>query len=189
MTGHPERWDDRPELLAVSATGDEAVFGSLGKVDELPTSARVLERRPLGARTITRGGFPLRGGAGEVIGAILVVHDITPLLTGVDELRVRVVVLVVLLAAALAALVIFLLETLVFERVQRMSAALERLPERLAEGEYQPVDVTPRSDDELGRFEAFLDRAVAAIGSFVADARRVPTGRHQSMRHTDRHGL
>jgi hypothetical protein len=118
-----------------------------------------------------------------------VVHDITPLLTGVDELRVRVVVLVVLLAAALAALVIFLLETLVFERLQRMSAKLEGLPERLARGEYQPAEVTPRSDDELGRVEAFLDRAIAAIGSFVADARRIPTGRHQSLRRTDRHEL
>jgi len=190
MTGHPERWDDRPELLAITTTAaDEAMFGSLGRVDELVSSPRVLERRGQGGRTLVRGSFPLRGTGGEVIGAVLVVHDITPLLTGVDELRVRVVVLVVLLAAALAALVIFLLETLVFERLQRMSAKLEGLPERLARGEYQPAEVTPRSDDELGRVEAFLDRAIAAIGSFVADARRIPTGRHQSMRRTDRHEL
>jgi hypothetical protein len=188
VTGHPERWDDRPELLAVTTTsGDEAMFGALGKVEDLPGSPRVLERRPQGARTLIRGSFPLRDGGGEVIGAVLVVHDITPLLTGVDELRVRVVVLVVLLAAALAALVIFLLETLVFERLQRMSTALERLPERLAKGEYQPVEASPRADDELGRVEAFLDRALASIGSFVADARRIPTGRHQSLRRTDRH--
>jgi len=190
MTGHPERWDDRPELLAVTTTApDEAMFGALGRVDELTPSPRVLERRPQGGRTLVRGSFPLRGTGGEVIGAVLVVHDITPLLTGADELRVRVVVLVVLLAAALAALVIFLLETLVFERLQRMSTKLEGLPERLAKGEFQQAEVTPRSDDELGRVEAFLDRAIAAIGSFVADARRIPTGRHQSLRRTDRHEL
>jgi hypothetical protein len=190
MTGHPERWDDRPELLAVTTTsGDEAMFAALGRVEELPASPRLLERRAQGARTLIRGSFPLRGAGGEVMGAVLVVHDITPLLTGADELRVRVVVLVVLLAAALAALVIFLLETLVFERLQRMSAALERLPERLAKGEYQPVEASPRADDELGRVEAFLDRAIAFIGSFVADARRIPTGRHQSLRRTDRHEL
>ncbi len=188
MTGHPERWDTRPELLAISTTsGDERMFGALGRVEELAPSPRLLDRTQEGGRTLTRGSFPLRGSGGEVIGAVLVVHDITALLTGVDELRVRVVVLVVLLAAALAALVIFLLETLVFERIQRMSTALERLPERLARGEYQPLEATPRSDDELGRFEAFLDRAIASIGSFVADARRIPTGRHQALRRNDRH--
>jgi len=190
MTGHPERWDDRPELLAITTTsGDEALLGALGRVEDLPGSPRMLERRAQGARTLVRGSFPLRGTGGEVIGAVVLVHDITPLLTGVDELRVRVVVLVVLLAAALAALVTFLLETLVFERLQRMSTALERLPERLAKGEYQPVEASPRADDELGRVEAFLDRAIASIGSFVADARRIPTGRHQSLRRTDRHDL
>jgi hypothetical protein len=48
------------------------------------------------------------------------------------------------------------------------------------------VELVPRADDEIGRFEAFLDRAIVAIGSFVTDARRVPTGRHPTVRRIDR---
>ena len=83
-------------------------------------------RRCWGARPATGG--PGRAGSsrcstreGKVIGAVVERHEISALLAGVDELRLQVVVLVVLLAAALAALVIFLLETLVFEPVARMT--------------------------------------------------------------------
>jgi methyl-accepting chemotaxis protein len=115
---------------------------------------------------------------GKVIGAVVERHEITALLKGVDELRLQVVVLVVLLAAALAALVIFLLETLVFEPVARMTRTLEDLPVRMARGDWKAREAHPRSDDELGRFETFLDRAIVSLGSFVTDARRV-TGRHR----------
>ena len=177
VTGRPERWDERPELVAVTSTdGSDAMFGRLGRVAEIPPSAALLERLHVGDRLVARGLFPLRGDDGRVVGAVVVLHDITALMGGVAELRLRVVILVVLLAAALSALVIFLLETLVFERVERMSRTLEQLPDRLARGDLEPPgEAVPREDDELGRVEGFLDRAVAAVGSFVAEARRTPT--------------
>jgi glutathione S-transferase len=187
VAGQPGTWDQRPGLLAISATADrDLVFGALGRPEEIPAVATVVERVADGRRTLARGVFPLHGGDGTVVGGVVVLHDITPLLAGADEVGRRVVLLVVLLAAALAALVVFLLESLVFERIERMSRSLEGLPERLARGEYGPPEVAPRRDDELGRFEAFLDRAVASIGSFVAEARRAPTGRHRAVRPTER---
>jgi len=189
-TGHPERWDERPELVAISATdGSGALFGALGRAAEIPARPTLLERQRLGDRLVARGIFPLRGDDGAVVGGVVVLHDITALMGGVAELRLRVVILVVLLAGALAALVVFLLETLVFERVERMSRTLEQLPDRLARGELPAGEPVQREDDELGRVEGFLDKALAAVGSFVAEARRLPTdppGRH---RRYDRDGL
>ncbi len=177
VTGHPERWDERPELVAVTSTdGSDAMFAGLGRVAQIPEKAALLERVKVGDRLLVRGLFPLRRDDGVVVGAVVVMHDITALMSGVAELRLRVVILVVLLAAALAALVVFLLETLVFDRVERMSRTLEELPDRLARGDLEPQgEPVPREDDELGRVETFLDRAVAAVGSFVAEARRSPT--------------
>jgi catechol 2,3-dioxygenase-like lactoylglutathione lyase family enzyme/uncharacterized membrane protein len=190
VTGRPERWGERPELVAVTSTsGTDAIFGGLGRVAEIPATAALLERIRQGDRLLARGLFPLRDDAGAVVGAVVVLHDISALMGGVEELRVRVVVLVVLLAAALAALVIFLLETLVFERVERMSRTLAELPDRLARGDLEQAEHAPRTDDELGRVEGFLDRAVAAVGSFVAEARRKPTippGQLARYRHVDR---
>jgi hypothetical protein len=187
VSGEPGSWNERPGLLAIAATAGRAlVFGDLGRPEEIPAVASVVGRVADGRRTLARGLFPLHGGDGATVGGVVVLHDITPLLSGGDEVGLRVVLLVVLLAAALAALVVFLLESLVFERIERMSRSLEGLPERLARGEYGPPEVAPRRDDELGRFEAFLDRAVASIGSFVAEARRAPTGRHRAVRPTER---
>jgi hypothetical protein len=175
-TGRPEAWGERAELVVVTrSTGDERLLAGLETADQLPDGPVLIERQREGDRTWARGLFPLRDGRGERVGAVVVRHEITPMLLGVDELRGRVILLVVLLATGLAALVIFLLESLVFERVGRMTKVMEALPDRLARGEYGPVDLGPPSTDEIGRFEAFLQRAIGAVGSFVADARRRPT--------------
>jgi hypothetical protein len=175
LGGPPEAWDDRAELIAVGHTGpDGALLAGLVRMDQVPSRPALLGREVHDGRTWSKGIFPLLDGAGQVIGAVVARHEISPLLAGVDELRLQVVVLVVLLATALSALVVFLLETLVFEPVARMSRKLEALPERMARGEWQALESPPRSEDELGRFEAFLDQALAAVGSFVTDVRRAP---------------
>jgi len=185
VTARPERWDERSELLEVANTGgDGTLAAGLDRMDQVPPQPALLGRETRGGRTWVRGIFPLLDGEGKVIGAVVERHEISALLAGVDELRFQVVVLVVLLAAALAALVVFLLETLVFEPVARMTMRLEELPERIARGDWKVLEGSPRSRDEIGRFEAFLDRAIDAVGSFVTDTRRV-TGRH---RRVDRDG-
>ena len=177
----PGRWDERPELLEVAHTGGDAgLLRGLERMSQVPQEPSLLGRETRDGRTWTRGIFPLVDAEGAVIGAVVERHEISALLAGIDVLRVQVVVLVVLLASALAALVVFLMETLVFEPVARMTRTLENLPERMARGDWKPVESPLRSDDELGRFEAFLDRAIVAVGSFVTDTRRV-TGRHRTV--------
>jgi hypothetical protein len=186
---HPERWEEQSELLEVANTGgDGSLLAGLDRMAQVPPLPALLGRESRGGRTWVRGIFPLLDGEGKIIGAVVERHEITALLTGVDELRLQVVVLVVLLAAALAALVILTLETLVFEPVARMTRTLEELPERMARGDWKPLEVPPRSDDELGRFEAFLDKAIDLVGSFVTDVRRAPGQGQGQGRAVDRHG-
>lgn len=176
LTGNPERWEARAELFEVANTsGSATLLAGMEQMEQVPKQPGLLGREVRDGRTWIRGIFPLFDVDGKVVGAVVERHEISPLLAGVDELRLQVVVLVVLLASALAALVIFLLETLVFEPVARMTEKLEELPERMAKGEWHELEGPPHSDDELGRFEAFLDKALAAVGSFVTDARRSPT--------------
>lgn len=168
-----DRWSSRPELVAVeTTTGDEALLGRVGRLDEIPDAPTLLDEVEEGGKVIARGIFPLRDAEGAKFGAVVVLHDVSALHAGVARVRARVVLLVALLAAALGALVVFLLETLVFERLQRMTRLLEDLPGRLARGEYSLGELGPQRDDEIGRFEAFLQRAVREIGSFVVDVRR-----------------
>jgi hypothetical protein len=173
VAGAEDRWDDRPELLAVeTTTGDEGVLAGLGRLSDVPEEAAVLDQVRGGGRLRVRGAFPLRGDDGVKVGAVVVLHDVTALKEGIREVRGRVVVLVALLAAALGALLVFLLETLVFERLARMERQLEDLPARLERGEYELAEPGPPRDDEIGRFERFFEKALREIGSFVADVRR-----------------
>lgn len=173
VAGAGDEWDARPELLAIrTTTGDAGMVGQLGRLSEVPDEPTVLGQVRRAGRSEVRGIFPLRDDYGNKVGAMVVVRDVTALYAGMRELRVRVVVLVVLLAAGLAALLVFLLESLVFERLTRMERALEDLPERLARGDYELSEPGPERDDEIGRFEQFFGRALRQIGSFVADVRR-----------------
>jgi len=177
LVGAADAWASRPELVAVeSTTGKADLFGRIGRLADVPDAPSVLEQIHEGGHDFVRGVFPLRGADGEKVGAVVVRHDVTALHAGVRDVRTRVVILVGLLAAGLAALVIFLLETLVFERLTRMTHALENLPERLARGEYEVEELGPRREDEIGRFEAFFERALREVGSFVTDVRRERPG-------------
>jgi hypothetical protein len=168
-----DTWEARPELLAVeTTTGDEAMLGRIGRLAEVPDAPKVLDQERRNGRTWVRGLFPLRDDAGAKVGAVVVLHDVTALYTAIHEVRGRVVMLAALLAAALGALLVFLLEALVFERLARMERVLEDLPQRLENGDWDLPDPGPGGDDEIGRFERFFGQALREVGSFVADVRR-----------------
>jgi hypothetical protein len=167
-------WDTRAELVAVEATGArEELLRGIARVADLPAAARVLDDvHAEDGRSVARGAFPLRDDRGDTIGAVFIRHDVTALHAGAAEVRARVVLLVGFLAVALAALVVFMLDALVFERLSRMSRTLEDLPARLERGDVELSDLGPRADDEIGRFEAFFAKALRQVGAFVADVRR-----------------
>ncbi|HSM92191.1 MAG TPA: hypothetical protein VLT47_04835 [Anaeromyxobacteraceae bacterium] len=170
-------WNDRAELVVLDTTSrDPEILRGFSRLADVPLEPRVLERMVRRGAILERGAFPLVARDGSVEGVVLLERDVTPLFEGIDDLRNRVVILVALLALGLAAFIVFIVETLIFERIHRMEAVLEALPERLARGDSLADEVIPRNDDEIGRFEAFLARALQTIGSFVAESRRDKRG-------------
>jgi hypothetical protein len=166
-------WNDRPDLVVLDATGPgHEILRGFARTSDIPEKPRVLDRNERRGAILERGAFPLVARDGTVEGLVVVERDVTPLYAGMDELRNRVVILVGLLAIGLASFVVFIVETLVFERINRMGAVLEALPERLARGDSLFDEIVPRNDDEIGRFEKFLARALQTIGSFVTESRR-----------------
>jgi hypothetical protein len=166
-------WNDRPELVVLDTTSrDPDIIRGFARLSDVPKSPRVLDRSSRRGAILERGAFPLVARDGSVEGVVVVERDVTPLFEGMDDLRNRVVIMVALLALGLAALIVFIVETLIFERINRMGAVLEALPERLARGDPLGDEIVPRNDDEIGRFEKFLARALQAIGSFVSESRR-----------------
>ncbi|BDG10488.1 cache domain-containing protein [Anaeromyxobacter paludicola] len=164
-------WGDRPHTVVVdSTTGGERLFDSGRRVKEVPDDGLVLDNLDRSLPHQVRGVFPVRDAYERKVGMVYVLHDTSRLHAGVDEVRVRVVAVVVLMALGLAALVVFLLEALVFDRLARMTAVVENLPARLQSGDYSVGgEIVPGPDDELGRFERFFSRFLDALGGTLRD--------------------
>jgi len=171
--GRMEGWDEHPDLVLVSATTIATADRDLAsRLEALPAAGVALPESGHGSRAI-RGVFPVRDASGEAVGAVVVRHDLSALYAGVATLRWQVVALVVLMAAGLAALVVFMLDALVFDRLARMAQALRDLPARMHSGELQ-LGAAARSgqDDEIGRFERLFDRALDAVWQASLELRR-----------------
>jgi hypothetical protein len=167
--GRRDGWDDHPVMVLAHATAPLAWPGDARPASEVSPAGETLKGGGLAAERVL-GVFAARDAEGHAVGAVVVSHDMKALRAGLAEVRLRVVLAVALLAAGLAALVVFMLDTLVFDRLRRMSELFERIPERMARGDYRiEVDLAPPPDDELGRFERLFHRAIEVIGGALRE--------------------
>jgi Double sensory domain of two-component sensor kinase len=178
--GRMQEWDEHPDLVLVSATALMTAEPDLGpRLKSLPAAGVPLPESASDSRII-RGVFPVRDASADAVGAVIIRHDLSPLYAGVAALRLQVIALVVLMAAGLAGLVVFMLDALVFDRLKRMARVLEDLPARMQSGELQlGAAAHPGREDEIGRFERLFDRALEAVwraGLELRRARRDPPG-------------
>lgn len=169
--GLRDNWDDRPDVVVVdSTTPDETIFDLQGKVDAIPDGGKVIETEEERGRTLVRGVLPVADAAGYKVGALFVVHDVTALRASMQGVRRNVLALVVGLAVALSAVLAALLGRLVFRRLDRMIDHMEDASARLAGGDYEAgKEFTAGSNDEIGEFEGFFGRFLAAVGSTLAE--------------------
>jgi hypothetical protein len=182
--GLRDPWDDHPGVVLAHGTAPIAWPAADRLVDELSPSGEALPGETLGSERVL-GLFAAHDGNGHPVGAVVVSHEMKAMRAGLEEVRLRVVLTVVLLATGLAALVVFMLDTLVFDRLRRMSELFERIPERMARGDYRiETDLVPPPDDELGRFERLFHRAVEVIGGALREIghARGPQDRDRSAR-------
>lgn len=165
--GRRNGWGDHEKVLVVdSTTPDETLFDFEGTVEGVPAHGQVLETERRGDRTYVRGLFPVKDATGAMAGAVFVLHDVTPMLATMARQRARVLAILAVLAIAVSALLVVLLQRLVFRRLTAMTSRLEDLSERVAGGDYDVARaVATARDDELGRFEAFFGRFLAVVAS------------------------
>ncbi len=178
-----DNWGDHADVVVVdSTTRGERLFDFARRLKDLPDEGTVIDSLDRSLPERIRGVFPVRDAYERKVGAVFVLHDTSRLRSGVDEVRLRVVAVVVLMALGLAALVIFLLDALVFDRLKRVSAVVEHLPQRLRSGDYSLEGrITPGPPDEIGQFERFFARFLGSLGATLRDL----TGEREERRRRD----
>jgi histidine kinase family protein len=164
-------WGDDPEVVVIDVTDPaSAAVGSSADVRDVPEAGRVLEPLERGARLFVRGVVPVLDAAGQRVGGLFVLHDVTALRDRARSEQVRVVVMIGMVALVVLGLLYVLFERLVFRRLDRMTSAMENVSTRLAGGDYNVGGtVRPAGTDEIGRFEGFLGSFLTTIGATLRD--------------------
>jgi hypothetical protein len=150
-----------------------AAAGSSADVRDVPEAGRVLDPVEKGTRLFVRGVVPVLDAAGQKVGGLFVLHDVTALRDRARSEQVRVVVIFGVVALVVLGLLYVLFEWLVFRRLNRMTTAMENVSTRLAGGDYDVGEtVPPAGSDEIGRFEGFLGSFLTMIGATLRELER-----------------
>jgi hypothetical protein len=169
-----DNWRDDPQVVAVDTTSADApVLGGAAEVLDVPDGGRYLTSVEVGDRLFVRGVVPVRDVDGHKVGGLFVLHDVTSVREQARSERNREMLLTTLAALGVLAVIIGLVELLVFRRLQAMSRSMQEASTRLAGGDFDvAAAITPGTNDEIGRFERFLATFLGTIGATLREVEK-----------------
>lgn len=162
--GEANNWDRYANLVEAHSTSQisaDAVVEALD-VAALADAGDVLAGSHNGDDFVT-GAFPVTNSEGERVGAVIVRHDISALQSQLSEARTQTMAILAAVGLLLVGIVLLMLNSLVFKRLDTMIGQMEESSVRLAGGDYDITMPVTGSTDELGRFEAFFASFIEAI--------------------------
>ena len=163
-------WNDRPDVVVVDTTTfTDGIIDYAGDIERIPDRGEALGEATRGERAFVRGIFPVRDAAGRKVGGLFVLHDFTRHHAALRTGLLQALLALLAIGVGTAAVVAWLAHRLVFARLGRMRARLEE--QARADGLPPSRVVEAGSEDELGRIEALLRRAL-----FPARQRQGPEG-------------
>jgi len=149
-------WDASADALVVDATsGADGILDWRGDVEALPARGLTLGEREQADRAFIRGVFPVTDAAGRRVGALFVVHDFTAHHLAAREGHGFSLAVMVACAIAAAGGVALLAHLMVFRRLARLRARLERRAAGLTPVGRPGMMTSP---DDLGRIESLFER-------------------------------
>jgi len=162
-----DNWGDNPNFVVADRTTDsDRIFQFDGDLAAVPAEGKVLERFKDGNSIFVRGLFPIRDAAGNAVGAMFVVHDISGFYLAMTHTQNLLVSVIVVALPIGTILVIALLNRLVFRRLDNIIVVATRV----VGGDYE-TEIRVSSDDEVGQFEQLFEQF---RGVFVDALSHVP---------------
>jgi HAMP domain-containing protein len=147
-------WDDNPSfVVADRTTTSDNIIRFDGDLASVPAEGKVLERFQQGNAVFIRGIFPIRDAAGNTVGAMFVVRDISGFYLAMRRTQIVLVVLTVAALALGTVFVLVLLSRLVFRRLEKIIVVATRV----VGGEFE-TEIQISSTDEVGRFEELFEQ-------------------------------
>jgi hypothetical protein len=158
-------WEDLKNVVVVNSTTEDPIVDQAA-VDALGTEGRTLTEQKKDAQVFARGVFPVRDSSGNVLGGLVVRHDITALNDSMWQGLLQAIGFFVALALVASLVAFFLVDRIIFRRLRAMMSTMEDASMRLAGGDYSvAATVRPASADEIGSFEKFFGEFLALVGN------------------------
>jgi HAMP domain-containing protein len=149
-----DNWDDHADfVVADKTTPNEAIIQFQGELAAVPAQGEVLEYFRNGDSVLVRGIFPIHDAAGNNVGAMFVVRDISAFYLSMRHTQNVLVLLIVLSLAIGIVFVLTLLDRLVFRRLNHIIVVATRV----VGGDYE-TEIRVSSDDEVGQFEQLFEQ-------------------------------
>ncbi|HVM93107.1 MAG TPA: cache domain-containing protein [Terriglobales bacterium] len=149
-----DNWaDNETFVVADKTTPANSIIQFNGDLDSLPGQGLVLERFQHGEQVLVRGLFPIRDAAGNIVGAMFVVHDISAFYLSMQHTQNVLIALSVAGLVLIAILVLTLLSRLVFRRLDHII----QVATRVVGGDYA-TEIKVSSEDEVGQFERLFEQ-------------------------------
>ena len=149
-----DNWDDNPGfVVADKTTASDRIIRFDGDLAAVPGQGKVLERFQEGNSVFVRGIFPIHDAAGNTVGAMFVVRDISSFYLAMRRTANVLVILTVTALALGILLVLTLLTRLVFRRLEHITVVATRV----VGGDYES-EIQVTSDDEVGQFERLFEQ-------------------------------
>jgi hypothetical protein len=158
-------WEDLKDMVVVNATTEEPIVDQPA-VDALGAESRTLDEQKKDSQVFARGVFPVKDSSGNVVGGLLVRHDITALNQSMWQGLLQALGFFVALAAVASIVAFFLVDRIIFRRLRAMMSTMEDASMRLAGGDYSVAGtVKASSEDEIGKFEGFFGNFLGLVGN------------------------
>jgi HAMP domain-containing protein len=149
-----DNWDDNPDfVVADKTTTTESIMHFQGNLAAVPDQGKALERFRDGNSMFIRGLFPIHDAAGNTVGAMFVVRDISAVYVAMRHTQNILVLLTVVSLTVGILLVLTLLNRLVFRRLQHII----KVATRVVGGDYES-EIQVGSNDEVGQFEQLFEQ-------------------------------
>jgi len=160
-------WEAQKDYVLAATTDPDAVdqMKFSGALDAVPDEGEILGEYTVGGRQEVHGVFPVKDAAGARIGLIYVKHDITPVAVALRDSMIKVLGAVLAMLVIVLAVVIILMNSLVFGRLDHMIAGMEAISTRVAGGDFDVHFESSGKSDEIGKFEEFFAGFITLMAS------------------------
>jgi hypothetical protein len=171
-----DNWNDNPGfVVADKTTESDKIISFDGDLAAVPADGKVLERFKDGDDVFVRGIFPIRDAAGNTVGAMFVVHDISSFYLAMWRTQ-NVLILLTITALAIGTIfVLKMLNNLVFIRLQHIIGVATRV----VGGDYD-TEIHVSADDEVGQFETLFEQFRRVFVDVLAHVPELQETRNQS---------